>query len=111
MTPTITTPTKSEVYGFTRKRDVLLAFYHNYWLCPTHSLELHLDLLDRIIDMLRKSHPKLHDEVKIRRLCETIPDFWALVINEIVQWSDNDLSYEDVTYLLHESYDASRDLQ
>ncbi|KAL2490628.1 hypothetical protein Adt_26256 [Abeliophyllum distichum] len=61
--------------------------------------------------MLWEIYHNIRDKVKIQRLCETVPEPWALVINEIVQWSDNDLLYEDITYLLRESYETSRNLK
>jgi hypothetical protein len=78
---------------------------------PLHSLEQHLDLLDCIIEMLRRIHHSLSNKVKILRLYETVLEPWATVIKEIVAWSDDDLSYEDLTYLLRESYGTSRELQ
>lgn len=107
----VRTPTRTEACGFAKKRDILLAFYYNYRMHPLHSLEQHLDLLDCIIEMLWEIHHSLRDKVKIQRLYETVPEPWASVINEIVLWSDDDLSYEDLTYLLRESYGTSRDLQ
>ncbi|KAL2485296.1 Uncharacterized protein Adt_30052 [Abeliophyllum distichum] len=107
----IRTPTRTEACGFAQKRDMLLGFYYTYCMHPLHSLEQHLDLLDCIIEMLWEIHHNIRDKVKIQRLYETVPEPWALVINEIVQWSDDDLSYEDITYLLRESYETSRNLK
>lgn len=107
----IRTPTRTEVCGFAKKRDILLIFYYNYRMHPLHSLEQHLDLLDCIIEMLWEIHHSLSNKVKILRLYETVLEPWATVIKEIVSWSDDDLSYEDLTYLLRESYGTSRELQ
>ncbi|KAL2526640.1 hypothetical protein Adt_11694 [Abeliophyllum distichum] len=107
----IRTPTRTEACGFAQKRDMLLGFYYTYCMHPLHSLEQRLDLLDCIIEMLWEIHHNIKDKVKIQRLYETVPEPWALVINEIVQWSDDDLSFEDVTYLLRESYETSRNLR
>ncbi|KAL2454974.1 hypothetical protein Adt_47531 [Abeliophyllum distichum] len=81
----IRTPTRTEACGFAQKRDMLLGFYYTYCMHLLHSLEQHLDLLDCISEMLWEIHHNIRDKVKIQRLYETVPEPWALVINEIVQ--------------------------
>ncbi|KAL2466278.1 hypothetical protein Adt_42129 [Abeliophyllum distichum] len=93
----IRTATRTEACGFAQKRDMLLGFYYTYCMHPLYSLEQYLDLLDCIIEMLWEIHHNIRDKVKIQRLYETVPEPWALVINEIVQWSDDELSYENET--------------